>query len=170
MEVTGGLAEPLSARTRPTYDSSMASPVVAGVLLCTPAVAAVALGPRSTRCFRWLVARIVLPVLRFLLRPLIAWWRRRRVVPERPLGRPIELIARDAQRLGRRFRSEPPRDSFARSEGARRAYDAVLAEACRTLGVEHLLQVLPPGPDLDIERLRVEAVLDRYGLRLDDAA
>jgi hypothetical protein len=148
----------------------MASPVVAGVLLCTPAVAVVVMGPRSTRRLRRLIVRLVLPALLLVLRPLTAWWRRRRVVPEQPLGRPIELIARDAQRLGRRFRSEPPRDSFARSEGARRAYDAVLAEACRTLGVEHLLQVLPPGPDLDIERLRVEAVLDRYGLRLDDAA
>jgi hypothetical protein len=95
---------------------------------------------------------------------------RRRPPPPRPLGRPIELIARDAQRLGLRFRYVPAGASFAKFEGRRLAYDDVLAEACRSLGIEHLLKVLPPGPELDIERLRVEAVLERAGLRLDDVA
>jgi hypothetical protein len=37
--------------------------------------------------------------------------------------------------------------------------------------VEHLLRVLPPGPDLDRERRRVELVLWRVGLLLlDDVA
>ncbi len=90
--------------------------------------------------------------------------------PPRPTGRPIEDIARDAHRLGQRFRCVPDDASFARFEGRRQAYDRVLAEACAALGVEHLLMVVPPGVELDSERLRVEAVLDRAGFRLDDAA
>lgn len=89
--------------------------------------------------------------------------------PPRPEGRPIEEIARDAHRLCRSMRYVPDDMSFARFEGRRKAYDWVLAEACAALGVEHLLAVVPPGPELDRERLRVEAVLDRAGLRLDDA-
>jgi hypothetical protein len=87
-----------------------------------------------------------------------------------PAGRPIELIAHDAQRLGPRFRHARPGVSFARFEAGRQAYDGVLVEACRALGVEHLLLAIPPGPDLDAERLRVEALLERAGLRLDDVA
>lgn len=90
--------------------------------------------------------------------------------PPVPSGRPIEDIARDAHRLGIAFRYAPPTLSFARFEGARRAYDIVLAEACRALDVAHLLEVLPPGPDLDRERQRVEALLDWAGLRIDDVA
>ena len=52
------------------------------------------------------------------------------------------------------------------------AYDRVLVEACAALVVEHLLEVLPPGPELDVERQRVELVLAAagLGLGLDDAA
>jgi hypothetical protein len=87
-----------------------------------------------------------------------------------PVGRPIELVARDAQRLGRRFRYVHAGVSFIRFEGTRRAYDDVLAEACEMLDVPHLMRVLAPGPELDVERQRVELALDRAGLRLDDAA
>jgi hypothetical protein len=90
--------------------------------------------------------------------------------PPRAVGRPIEEIARDAHRLGHRFRYVPDDASFARFEGRRQAYDQVLAEACRALGIDHLLGVVRPGVELDHERERVEAVLDRAGLRLDDAA
>ena len=91
-------------------------------------------------------------------------------VPARP-RRPIELIARDAQRLGLGFRHvQQGGVSFAQFEGRRRAYDLVLAEACASLSVEHLLAVLPPGVELDAERRRVERVLEQAGFRLDDAA
>jgi hypothetical protein len=100
---------------------------------------------------------------------LVARVRPPRPAPPRPLGRPIEAIARDAQRLRARFEDDP-RGSFAQFEGCRRALDQVLAEACRALEVEHLLGVLPPGPDLDRERERVEAVLEWSGLRHDDFA
>jgi hypothetical protein len=86
------------------------------------------------------------------------------------IGRPIEDIARDANRLGQSFRYVPRGLSFARFEGCRRAYDLVLSEACSALDIDHLLGVLPPGPELDAERDRVESKLWLAGLRLDDAA
>ena len=58
------------------------------------------------------------------------------------------------------------RVSFAQLEGNRMAYDRVLVEACTALGVDHLIEVLPPGPELDGERRRVELVLDAWGLGL----
>lgn len=90
--------------------------------------------------------------------------------PPPPLGRPIELIARDARRLGTRFRNPPPGLSFARFEGLRRAYDDVLVEACRALELDNLLPVLVPGEERDVERVRVEYALGRVGWRLEDAA
>jgi len=134
--------------------------VVTSVLLLALLVTAPVLGPdRLCRLFRWAG------------RATRTCWAR---LPHReeplPGGRPIELIAHDAQRLGPRFRNLPARVSFARFEAGRRAYDAVLAEACRALEVEHLLLVIPPGPELDAERCRVERLLARSGLRLDDAA
>jgi hypothetical protein len=46
----------------------------------------------------------------------------------------------------------------------------VLVEACTALGVAHLLEVLPPGEELDRERSRVEGVLWLSGLRIDETA
>lgn len=135
-----------------------ASAVDMGALLVAMMTASVA-GPRRLGRLRRRTVTLVRP----------ATVRVRALFPEppRPLGRPIEEIARDAHRLGREFRCVPDRGSFARFEGCRRAYDWVLIEACNALDVDHLLGVVPPGPELDVERLRVEAVLDRAGLRLD---
>jgi len=135
----------------------MAAPPAAGLTLIAMAVAAAALGRER---------------LGHLSRPIVAVAGRLgipRPAPPKPRGRPIELIARDAYRLGRQFRHLPPGVSFARFEARRLAYDEVLAEACLALGVEHLLGVLPPGTDLDRERQRVEVLLDRAGLSLDDS-
>ena len=52
----------------------------------------------------------------------------------------------------------------------RRAYDGVLAECCAALELTHLLGVLPPGPELDVERARVEGLLEDSGLTLPFAA
>jgi hypothetical protein len=103
---------------------------------------------------------------------LLAWGARRlvRLRPRPSPNRPIETIARDARRLGRSYRYPPRGRSFARFEGTRWAYDKVLAEGCRALGIVHLLDVLPPGGELDAERERVEYLLGQAGLRLDDAA
>jgi len=82
-------------------------------------------------------------------------------------GRPFEVVSLDVHRLGRQFHYLPRGVSFARYEGRRRAYDAVLAEACRALAIEHLLTVLPVGPELDAERHRVEVRLGFAGMSLD---
>ena len=91
---------------------------------------------------------------------------RRQPVPDR---REIEVVAREVRRLGRGFRATRDGVSFAKFEAYRRAYDAVLAECCEALEVTHLLGVLAPGDELDAERLRVERVLHRWGLVLDEA-
>ena len=46
----------------------------------------------------------------------------------------------------------------------------MLAEGCRALEIEHLLDVLPPGPELDAERARVEVRLWLAGFRIDEVA
>jgi hypothetical protein len=87
-----------------------------------------------------------------------------------PEGRPIEVIAREARRLGHRFRETRHGVSFAKAEGVRRAYDEVLAEACDALVLSHLLTVLADGSELDAERQRVERLLHIWGLELGSAA
>ena len=131
---------------------ALASALFVGVIL------AALLGPRRVGRLTRALARVV----RFVenLRP----------EQPRPIGRPIELIASDARRLSNSFRRVPDDVSFARFEGRRRAYDDVLVEACRAVGVEHRLKALPPGPELDRERYRVELVLQHAGLPLDDVA
>ena len=91
-------------------------------------------------------------------------------MPVEPCGRPIEVIAQEARRLGHRYRLTRRGVSYAKSEAVRRAYDGVLAEGCDALGVAHLLGVLEPGDELDAERTRVERLLHVWGLDLDDAA
>ncbi len=92
-----------------------------------------------------------------------------RRVPE-PEGRPIEAIVADLHRLGRRFHTLDPRTSFAKVEAVRGAYDRALAECCTALGLTHLLAVLPAGPELDVERERVEDQLAGCGVRFPHAA
>lgn len=98
--------------------------------------------------------------------PLVRAWSRRRSRPETPTTRPIEDIAVLARRLSRRFHEPPQGQRFAKAEGLRRAYDAVLAEASSQLGVINLLIILEPGPELDRERARVEWALECAGLEL----
>ena len=93
----------------------------------------------------------------------------RRYIPE-PDGRPIEAIAADLHRLGRRFHTLDPHTSFAKVEAVRGAYDRTLAECCTALGITHLLAVLPAGPELDVERERVEDQLAGCGVRFPHAA
>ena len=95
--------------------------------------------------------------------------RRPTPAPLEPVGRPIEVIAREARRLGSRYRCTREGVSYAKSDAVRRAYDGVLSEWCDALGVAHLLAVLEPGDELDVERKRVERTLNGWGLRLDDA-
>jgi hypothetical protein len=85
-----------------------------------------------------------------------------RPAPLLPLHRPIEQVGADVRRLREAFGHEGMR--FAKWEGTRRAYDGVLAEAADSLQLPHALADLPPGVDLDLERVRVEQLLEDAGL------
>lgn len=92
-------------------------------------------------------------------------WRHRGSGPV-PDGRPLEAVAADARRLRRQYALVPTGAPMVRRNGALLAYDYVLVEAARCLGVEHELSELPLGPSRDLERLRLEAGLEDSGLRL----
>lgn len=93
-----------------------------------------------------------------------------RRTPPPTARRPLEQIARQARLLAPRVHEPPRGTSFAKYQGWVSAYDRLLAEGCRALEVEHLLGVLEPGQELDIERARVESLLWLAGLRIDEAA
>ena len=78
------------------------------------------------------------------------------------LRRPIERVGADLRRLNASFHRGGMR--FAKYEGCRQAYDRVLAEAADMVGLAHLMQLLPPGDELDRERERVELLLRDHGL------
>jgi hypothetical protein len=112
----------------------------------------------------------------WVLAPFLPWRRAARLMARarkrlaergRPAhGRPLEAIAVDARRLSVWYRTCPRGQSFAKYEAHRRAYDDVLAEACAALGIDHLLGILEPGGELDLERSRVEGRLESAGLEL----
>lgn len=85
--------------------------------------------------------------------------------PPPPAGPAIQRIARDARRL-RAELAPAPGTPMAQRLGAEKAYDDLLADACRALGVEDTLSGLPAGTDRDAERLRVEHELGEAGLQL----
>lgn len=95
--------------------------------------------------------------------------RRHRPAPPAPAGPPIEELAENLRRLGCRFHHPAAGLRHAKVEGVRQAYDVALARACAALEVDHLLGVLPPGPELDRERERVEWALECAGLDLGRA-
>jgi len=88
-----------------------------------------------------------------------------------PAGRPLQEIAVDVGRLRQQLRHVPAGIPVAKLEGWRLAYDDLLAECCLALGVENLMDSTPAGPERDAERLRVEYLLGKAGLRaFDDVA
>lgn len=82
--------------------------------------------------------------------------------------RPLEDLVRDLRRSSRRLRHPPPGTSYVKVQAARYAYDRALAEAGDALGIDHLMRVLEPGPELDGERERLEARLWLAGVRIDE--
>ena len=86
--------------------------------------------------------------------------------PDPPAGPPIERIASDVRRVRTELRALTPGLPMARRIGISRAYDDLLAGACRALDVPDTLSELPPGTDRDAERLRIEYELEEAGLRL----
>ena len=90
--------------------------------------------------------------------------------PPAPSGLPIERIAADARRIRNQLRHVPPGTPAARLRGWQAAYDDVLVLACRALGLEHRLEELAPGPVRELERQRVERMLEAAGLLPRSAA
>jgi hypothetical protein len=87
-----------------------------------------------------------------------------RTAPPAPLGPPIERIAADARRIRTQIRQAPTGIPLAKLRGWLEAYDDVLISACRSLDLEQRLDVLPEGGVHDLERERVERMLEEAGL------
>ncbi|HEY3465640.1 MAG TPA: hypothetical protein VGL47_10945 [Amycolatopsis sp.] len=94
---------------------------------------------------------------------LVRWIREKRAAPA-PDGPPIERVAADLRRVHRLLADYPSGTPAARRFGTRQAYDELLTQACRQVGVPHRLAELPEGMDREIERLRVEQSLRERGL------
>ena len=77
----------------------------------------------------------------------------------------IEELVADLRRLDRQRRTSPTTESVLWLAAVLQAYDQRLALASRSLGLtEHLGQL--DGMDRDIERVRVEGLLQAAGIRL----
>jgi hypothetical protein len=128
---------------------------------------------------------VLLPILSVLLYDLLVgrWddrlrrWRERRssaaahrqAVRElrHQQGVPIEQLAADLRRLRAILGTDAHR-SAAHQMGNRLAYDRLLMEVCQMLEIEHDLESESIGFERDIERIRVEAELERAGVILSD--
>ncbi len=82
-------------------------------------------------------------------------------------GAPIEQLAADLHRLRAAVGQDQNR-SAAHQVGNRLAYDRVLIEVCAMLEIEHELDHDLRGLEQDIERVRVEAELERAGFVVGD--
>lgn len=97
--------------------------------------------------------------------------RRRQTFPEHGeaalhlRGRPIEQLAADLRRLRVAVANDQQR-SATHQLANRIAYDQLLLQACEMLNVPHDLGKNTAGPERDIERIRVEAELERAGMVL----
>jgi hypothetical protein len=83
-------------------------------------------------------------------------------------GMPIEQLAADLRRLRVAVATDHPR-SATHQLANRVAYDHLLMQACEMLDVPHDLGKKTAGRDRDIERIRVEAELERAGIVLSAA-
>ncbi len=89
---------------------------------------------------------------------------RNRGVLVAPAGRPLERIAADLRRLSpQRVDS---RRSRVQREAARLAYEDVLREAARALGIDHDLVGAPTRLAREFEAIRVEQALHDAGMML----
>ena len=82
-------------------------------------------------------------------------------------GLPLEQVVADLRRL-RLVVGQDARRSAAHQMGNRLAYDRLLTQACAMLEIQHDLGGESSGMERDIERLRVEAELERVGVRVTD--
>lgn len=86
--------------------------------------------------------------------------------PPTPVGMPIERIACDLRRIRHEARAPFSGMPMARRRGIVAAYDDVLLDACRALGVATQLDQLDDGLERESERLRTEHELGRAGFDL----
>jgi hypothetical protein len=93
-------------------------------------------------------------------------YHRVRPPPEPPASFTIQRIARQARRVRAELLATNAGTPMARRVSVLKAYDDLLAEACRALDVPDTLTGMPPGVERDAERLRVEIELEAAGLRL----
>ena len=85
----------------------------------------------------------------------------------RPQGVPLEQVAANLRRL-RGVLTVDEHRSAVHQIGNRVAYDQVLIQASEMLQIEHDLAKHSAGMERNIERLRVEAELERAGVVLSD--
>ena len=83
-----------------------------------------------------------------------------------PSGPSIEHLSADLRRVHRLLAGFESGTPAVRRQGTRQAYDALLVQACRAVGVDHRLGHLPEGMDRELERLRVEESLRSAGLAI----
>ena len=86
--------------------------------------------------------------------------------PPRPIGPPIDALARDLRRLRAATLEHPPGQSKVQRAATLAAYDDALKEACAALEIPDTLGDLPPGTEREAERWHVEWVLGQRGLHL----
>ena len=87
--------------------------------------------------------------------------------PPAPATPAIEDLAASLRRVRRELVAPAPGTPMARRRGTVAAYDDLLAQAARALGVPDLLTGLREGTDREAERLRLEHLLRDAGLVLD---
>lgn len=87
-----------------------------------------------------------------------------RTAREHPSPTPLERIGADAERIRTQIRQAPSGIPVARMRGWVEAYDDVLASACQELGVGERLHLLPDGAERDLERERIEHMLETAGV------
>ncbi len=85
----------------------------------------------------------------------------------RQQGLPIEQLAADLRRLRGVVGTDSHR-SAAHQMGNRLAYDKLMMQACTMLDITHELGGDSIGMERDIERIRIEAELERAGVMLTD--
>ncbi|WP_457206828.1 hypothetical protein [Nocardioides sp. P5_C9_2] len=81
-----------------------------------------------------------------------------------PAGRPLERVVADLHRIRAEVLAPVPGASKVRRDATLAAYDDVLAEACRALGLSDDLTAVPAGPEREAERLHTEWRLEQAGV------
>jgi hypothetical protein len=159
--VRSGVFGRVAGARRSTYLRAMVEDLGGGLLrivLCVVLVAAVVGGVLYSRE----IAALTVRVGRFL-----------HLLPPPPptrAGPPLERIVRDLHRLRPEARRPGRGTPEAKLRGVLAAYDDLLLDACRAVGVPTELASLPEGIERESERLRVEYELERAGIPIRAAS